>query len=203
MTHSRFSYKPAVAAAVVLMLAWAMGVGVAPVTAQASANITDNDTAENITEATTAADTLGNQESIQLSPTVELVGWEFRNDTAHVAVSVDRRPSTVLMADGVAGAGQAGSTRVPTVEETVLPGDTTIVRMPVESFEGDHMVTVGTTTGQESVRLSTGLEPASDDPLRHFGGESGLFWGMLMSIGMAFGAGAFVVWREDSGVKKA
>ena len=181
-----------------------MGMGGGVVSAQTQAPM--NDTAETATAAeqvTTEADALENQESIQLSSNVELVGWEFRNDTAHVAVTVGQRPATVMMADGVAGAGRAGSTRVPTVERSVRPAKTTVVKMPVASFDGDHMITVGTTAGQESVRLSTGLEPQSDDPLRHFGGESGLFWGMLMSIGMAFGAGAFVIWREDSGVKQA
>lgn len=199
MKQLNFFVQATVAAAIVM---WAVGMGVGAVAAQTTAeNATE--TAENVTAEETAATTLANQESIRLSTNVELVGWEFRNDTAHVAVSVDRRPASILMADGVAGAGQAGSTRVPTVEETVRPGETAIVRMPVESFDGDHMITVGASSGTASVRLSTGLEPASDDPLRHFGGESGLFWGMVMSIGMAFGAGAFVVWREDSGVKKA
>jgi len=74
--------------------------------------------------------------------------------------------------------------------------------MSVTSFQGGY--TVGVSSGSGTVRLSTAMDETSgEDPLQYFGGESGLFTGMGMSMLLSLGAAGWVVWREESGVIEA
>ena len=147
----------------------------------------------------TEADTLANQEEIRLEETTTLSGWEFSEGTARIAVEVDR-PTRISISDNVAGLGEQGATRVPVVTQRVFPG-TTVVSVPVESFAGGNAVTVA--AGGQGIRLSTEMDESGNDPFRHFGGESGLFSGMLLALVSAVGGAGWVLSREDKGVMEA
>ncbi|WP_159482983.1 hypothetical protein [Halorubrum sp. JWXQ-INN 858] len=183
---------------VAVAVALAMGMG--GVTAQ------ENDTETNVTDAVelvesdAAGDTLENQQSIRMGEHTEIVGWEFTDGRVHVAIDTDRT-QRVTISDGAAGVGDAGATRIPQVSERIYGGDTTVVTMPVETVMGGQVVAV--TLGGESVRLSTEMDDSGDDPFQYFGGESGLFSGMLLAVITSIGAAGYVLWREDSGVIKA
>ena len=189
---------------VAVAVALAMGMG--GVAAQenatdAEANVTDAvaDAVE-LVESDAAGDTLENQQSIRMGEHTEIVGWEFTDGRVHVAIDTDRT-QRVTISDGAAGVGDAGATRIPQVSERIYGGETTVVTMPVEETFGGHVVAV--TLGDESIRLSTDMDDSGDDPFRHFGGESGLFSGMLLALLSSIGGAGYVLWREDSGVRKA
>ncbi|AFD04002.1 ORF3 [Halorubrum pleomorphic virus 3] len=147
----------------------------------------------------TEADTLANQEEIRLEETTTLTGWEFVDGTARIGVEVDR-PTRISISDNVAGLGEEGATRIPVVTQRVFPG-TTVIAVPVESFAGGNAVSVA--AGGEGVRISTAMDESGNDPFRHFGGESGLFSGMLLALVSAVGGAGWVLRREDKGVMEA
>jgi hypothetical protein len=179
-----------------LAIGIAVGMGASPVAAQENTTVPVNVT---VGGGETEADTLANQEDIRLESTTTLTGWEFDDGRARIAVEVDR-PTRISISDNVAGLGEAGATRVPVVSQRVFPGSTVLV-VPVEEFGGGHAVTVG--AGAEGVRLSTEMDESGNDPFRHFGGESGLFSGMLLALFSSLGGAGWVLRREDSGVMEA
>lgn len=138
--------------------------------------------------------------TIQFGEWTELIGWGFENGTLQVAIDTERQRDVVIV-DSVAGFGEEGAVRPPT-SETSLEAGTHVVTMPVESFRGANSVTVNIEGA--SVRLSSEIqEREPDDPLQYFGGMSGLFWGIGMTVGLSACAAGYVVYREDSGVIKA
>ncbi|MDR5673108.1 hypothetical protein RH858_08090 [Halalkaliarchaeum sp. AArc-GB] len=168
--------------------------------ADAPANETVNESVAETILDESEADTLEHQEEIRLSDAVTIVGWEFENSQLRLGIEAERT-THVQIADGVAGMGEAGATRIPRIEERVFGDRTTVIVMPVEEFAGGHAVGVG--AGGSSIRLSTEMDESGDDPFRHFGGESGLFSGMLLAIFASLGGAGYVLWKEDSGVMKA
>ena len=65
-------------------------------------------------------------------------------------------------------------------------------------------LTMATPLAQQEERgafISTGTP--EENPFRHFGGESGLFSGVLMTVAVAAGSSWYVVRSEDSGVIEA
>jgi hypothetical protein len=47
------------------------------------------------------------------------------------------------------------------------------------------------------------MDTGGDDPLNNFGGHSGLFSGIMMTLLMSIGGAGFVLWREETGAHKA
>ena len=137
---------------------------------------------------------------IQLDDHTRITDYHFGEGSVTVEIEADR-PGSVTIADAMAGVGQAGATRVPETTHRVLPGEQSVT-MSVTSFGGGH--TVGISAGSGTVRLATALDESSgENPLQYFGGESGLFSGIGISMLLALAAAGWVVWREDSGVIEA
>lgn len=137
---------------------------------------------------------------IEFSESVEITEYELADGTVEFTLKTEDRVQ-VTVSDALAGVDQEGATIVPQKEFDVLPGEQTI-SMDVTEVNGGK--TAGVSIDGETVRLSTSMdEQAGENPLRYFGGESGVFAGIGLSMFMsAFGAG-FVLWREDKGVVKA
>lgn len=190
--------------AAALLLAMGMGMGMGAVAAQENAT-DENATAiapdaleDELGENETVADAFAHQEEIRFNNDTRIVGWEFRNGVARVAIESDRRTG-VKVSDNVAGIGEEGAIQVPTTSQFVERDEVTTVTMDVAEFQGGHSVSV--TVDGMTVRLST--EMRGENPLQYFGGESGLFAGMGLSIAMSGAAAAFVIWREETGVIEA
>lgn len=150
--------------------------------------------------ATAEADTLENQETIRMGEHTEIVGWEFSDGTVRIAIATERT-QFISMADQAVGLDQAGASKIPQVEQRIFGGETTIVSMPVKTAMGGHAV--GVAAGDSSIRITTEMDQSGDDPLRHFGGTSGLFSGFLQAVLAALGAAWYVLRTEESGVVKA
>jgi len=141
-----------------------------------------------------------NTDVIQLDDTTDIVDYHFGDGSVTLEIEATRAGS-VTIADAMAGIGDEGATRVPETTERITPGTNTVT-MSVTSFQGGY--TVGVSSGSGTVRLSTAMDETSgEDPLQYFGGESGLFTGMGMSMLLSLGAAGWVVWREESGVIEA
>ena len=150
------------------------------------------------TNGTTAG--LANQRAIEYNndANTSIVGWEFDDGRVTVALETERRTG-VTVSDALAGIGEDGAVQVPKTQQFLERESVTRVTMDVSEYNGGH--SVGVTVDGLTVRLST--EMNGDNPLRYFGGESGLFTGMIMSIVMSGAATGFVLWREESGVIRA
>ena len=137
---------------------------------------------------------------IELDDNTRIVDYHFGDGSVTIEIEADR-PGSVTIADAMAGVGEAGATRVPETTERILPGTQTVT-MSTTTFQGGQ--TVGVSSGSGTVRLATGMDEATgEDPLQYFGGQSGLFTGMGMSILLSISAAGWVVWREESGVVEA
>ncbi|GGL33911.1 hypothetical protein GCM10009037_16900 [Halarchaeum grantii] len=144
--------------------------------------------------------TLANTESIQMTDDARIVGWEFSQHHVKIAIEADSL-TRVTITDGGAGLEDAGSTRIPKTTRRIWGGETTIVSMPVATAFGGHVV--GVSIGDSGVRLSTEMDAQGRDPLRHFGGQSGLFSGIGIAILTSLGGAWYVLRSEASGVVEA
>jgi len=179
----------------VTAVAPAMGMGtwaaVEPVAAQENTS----------SNATTAAPPSTPNGTLALSDASRITDWEFQNDTVHVTVELEIS-RTVVITDGMAGVNTTGATRPPSQSWDLSRG-THELSMPVEQVRGGSSVTVATAGG--SYRLSTAMNPPDDEanPFETFGGESGLFWGVGMTVIVAALAAWYTIRTEASGVVEA
>jgi len=205
--------------AIALIAALGMGMGMGAVSAQDNISETENDSSmtdgveEEIgsqledenesdelgeSETETAADALDQTETIRFNDHTRITGWEFNDGQARVTIESDVR-SVAHMSDGLAGIGEEGAVDVPQTRQVLESGDTTTVTMQVTEFQNGH--SVGVEVDGKAVRLST--EIRNDNPLRYFGGETGLITGMVLSVAMSGAAALFVIYREQKGVIEA
>ncbi|WP_440769927.1 hypothetical protein [Natronorubrum sp. DTA28] len=128
--------------------------------------------------------------------------YELEDGEARITFVADQE-RTVDVEDAMDGIGQDGIVE-PYSREYNLSGGETTISMDVREFRGAS--TVGVTVDGSTARLSTEMEEpsdADDNPFETFGGESGLFFGVFMSVGLA-GLGTVIVLRqEESGVIEA
>lgn len=191
----------AILALVVLSLGlWAAGGAVA------QENTTAADRAEdelgNATDAGPATiDTLEENETIRFSDSARITGWEIADGRARVAIETEIE-TTVTVTDALAGIGEGGAVTVPKTTHELESGSH-IVTLPLETVRGGQGAAVE--ANGQTVRLSTAMSDPddSDNPFNYFGGESGLFTGMGMSVLFAGLAAVWVLKKEDSGVMKA
>jgi hypothetical protein len=143
-------------------------------------------------------DTLANQERIAFNNDTRILGWEFRDGQVTVALHTDRRAG-VTVSDALAGMDEPGAVAVPKTTQFLERDEVTIVRMDVSEYDGGHAV--GVEIDGMTVRITS--EMSEENPLRNFGGQSGLITGMALAIVMSGVAAAFVIRREETGVVKA
>ncbi|GAA0665388.1 hypothetical protein ACFQDG_02955 [Natronoarchaeum mannanilyticum] len=84
-------------------------------------------------------------------------------------------------------------------------GETTVTfRVYQESGAGVGIMSEAAREAEQGgAIISTGSDDADQNPLQTFGGESGLFTGVIMSVVLAALSAAYVVRSEDSGVIEA
>lgn len=173
---------------IVVAAALAMGMGVGPVAAQDAAN----ESAENATADLEQVAEFADGE-------VVITDYELTDGTAKITFDAERS-RTVTVSDALAGVDQEGAVQVPKQEFQIERGAATI-SMDVRELQGAS--TVGVSVDGKTVRLSTPLEQNESDPFATFGGESGLFTGVLMTVILAAAGAWWVVRSESSGVIEA
>ncbi|WP_224214632.1 hypothetical protein [Natrinema longum] len=187
MSRVEFSKTRVVLAFAVIAIA-AMGMGVGPVSAQDGENQSAPGNESNQTAL----------EQIAIDDQTRVVEFDVGNGDAQIVIESEE-PQPMIVSDALAGIEQAGATKVPEKEYQLSEGRNEI-SLSVASINGDSAVSVSTRGG--TVRLSSGMS-GSDDPFESFGGASGLFTGVLMTVGLAALAAFYVVKTESKGVEKA
>lgn len=179
-----------------------VGVGAVGVGAVENASNETNETEEiaDLLESETEVDTMEHQQRIRFNDHTSILGWEFSGGEVRVAIATERR-ATVTISDGMAGIGEDGATHVPESQYLIESGETMVLRMDAAEVQGGSAV--GVTVRGTTIRLASEMDEAGSDPFQYFGGESGLFSGMLLALLSSVGGAGYVLWREDSGVMKA
>ncbi|ELY42567.1 hypothetical protein [Natronorubrum sulfidifaciens] len=131
-----------------------------------------------------------------------ITDYSLEDGTATITFQTSRY-QRVTVSDALEGIDQDGAVQVPSETYELERGETTI-STDVREMRGSS--SVGVTVSGTTVRLSTEMEAPEqqdDNPFRHFGGESGLFSGIIMTVGLAAVGTAYVLRSEDSGVIEA
>ena len=139
---------------------------------------------------------------VEFSGGVWITDYSLEDGEATITFETSRY-QRVTVSDALAGVDQDGAVQVPSETYELERGETTI-STDVREMRGSS--TVGVTVSDTTVRLSTEMqapEQQDENPFRHFGGESGLFSGILMTVGLAVVGTAHVLRSEDSGVIEA
>ncbi len=97
------------------------------------------------------------------------------------------------------------SQRFAYAEKEIDAGETTVTfRVYQESGAGVGIMSEAARDAEQGgAIISTGSDDADQNPLQTFGGESGLFTGVVMSVVLAALSAAYVVRSEESGVIEA
>ncbi|SNZ12097.1 hypothetical protein SAMN06269185_1494 [Natronoarchaeum philippinense] len=154
---------------------------------------------ENATNGTAVEAGANYEETV--GPNVRLVDWEYTNGQFSLEFEADE-PTRVSITE--AGTWGEGTGQFNYVEQVVSEGRSTVV-VPVSDRDG---AAVGITTPASmdqgtGAYVSIGREEQSQNPLKTFGGESGLFTGVLMTIVLAALSAWYVVRSENTGVVEA
>nr|WP_252489576.1 hypothetical protein [Natronococcus sp. CG52] len=183
--------------ATVAALLLAMGMGAGPVAAQENATDKAADPLEEEANET-VAETRDDYEQ-EIDSETRITDWEYAPGMFTITIEADEETEVSM-------------TEASDWEE----GTGSFNYDEVELDEGENTVTFAVTDTQgagvaiatrRSLQQGTGARVSSgqveQNPFRHFGGESGLFSGVIMTVGTA-GIGAwYVVQSEESGVIEA
>ena len=170
-------------------VALAVGMGVMGVTAQ--------ETPTNDTDAEDELDDLEDEYDQVLDAQTRVVEWSFDNGVFTVTVDADEDTEIGITEAGGFEEG-SGSYNFETVE--IDEGESTVTFSTRDA--NGAAVTIST---QDSLAqgtgayLSTGTD-VEENPFRHFGGESGLFSGVVMTTLLAGIGAGYVVRSENKGV---
>ncbi|ELY97545.1 hypothetical protein C482_13019 [Natrialba chahannaoensis JCM 10990] len=147
----------------------------------------------------TSNESAGPEYEVEFGDDLRILEYQLEDGTATITFDADR-PFTVVVSDALAGVDQEGAVEVPQEEFEIDTGETTI-STSVREVNGAS--TVGVSVQGTTVRLGTEMEAQEENPFETFGGESGLFTGVIMTTGLAGLGTAYVIRSEDSGVIEA
>ncbi|ELY52795.1 hypothetical protein C493_15528 [Natronolimnohabitans innermongolicus JCM 12255] len=174
---------------VIAALALAMGMGVGGAIAEEPSNETENESAEY---------------ELAFGDDLRVLEYELEDGTATITFESDHaRNQTVTVTDAMEGIDSDGIVEPYNREYTISPGETTIT-MDVAEVHGASAV--GVTVQGTTARITSEMSDPSDadeNPFETFGGESGLFFGIFMSVALAAIGTVYVLRSEESGVIEA
>ena len=198
------------ATVVVVTLAMGMGAAIAPVAAQAQENATDSadDRADDELEDGAAENETAveaNDDFMQeIDTNTRITDWSYSPGMFTLTIEADE-PTKISMTE--AGTFEEG-TGTFNYEEVSLDEGTNTITFAVTARQGPDGagagVAIATARSLEQgggAYVSTGM--VEQNPFRHFGGESGLFTGVGMTVGLAALGAWYVVRSEESGVMEA
>jgi hypothetical protein len=180
--------------ATIVALALAMGMGVGPAVAQS------NETA-NQTSGDPVAEADGDRVRI-IDNETRVTDWSYEPGRFTLEIEADE-PTTISITESGSFEEDAKSFNYG---ERELDEGTQTVTFMVSPRQGQKGAAVAIAT-QKSLDagggaiVSTGM--VESNPFRHFGGETGLFSGVLITVGCAGGGAWYVIRSEESGVVEA
>ena len=174
-------------------LAMGIGMGVGPVAAQSN-QTASNQTNSAAQPATESVQTIDNQ--------TRVVDWSYEPGRFTLEIEADK-PTTISLTES--GSFEEGTTSFNYAERELNEGTQTVTFI-VAPREGGKGAAVAIAT-ENSLEQGTGAIVSSgmvqSNPFRHFGGESGLFSGVTMTVGFAALGAWWVVRSEENGVVEA
>lgn len=174
---------------VIAAAALAMGMGMGVVGAQEQANESNE----------TANATANESYELAFNENLRVLDYELEDGTATITFDADLG-RTIEVTDAMDGIGESGIVEPYSREYEIDRGETTIT-MDVTQVRGASSVSV--TAAGKTARFSSDFDQEPHDPLQYFGGISGLFTGIGLTVVIFGGAAWYVVRKEDSGVIEA
>ena len=184
--------------ATVVALALAMGVGLwaVPIAADSPAENASDELDEPANE--TAAEASGDYLQ-EIDGDTRITDWEYRPGMFTLEIEADE-PTTVSLTE--AGDFEEGTGSF-NYDEVRLEEGTNSVTFAVTDRQGAGVAIATSQSLQQGTGAFVSVGQVEQNPFRHFGGESGLFSGIIMTVSLA-GIGAwYVVRTEESGVIEA
>ena len=192
----------------VLVVVGLVAEGFGPIGTGAAVNETVNETIDQLEDETneTANETddplakMGDRAE-KIDQTMILEDWTYANGqfTLEFSNTGLSRPVMIEPRQEMA----EGTQRVTWHEEMVPRGGGTVT-IPAELVSGEASLRISTAESRSEQRalvISTGT--VDRNPLEYFGGTSGLFSGVFITVMLAVAGAGIVVWQEESGVVKA
>ncbi|MFC7214567.1 hypothetical protein ACFQO4_10830 [Saliphagus sp. GCM10025334] len=178
--------------ATIVAVSLAMGMGSMGALAQSQENATNETATEDGIEA-------GEDYERAIDAETRIVDWSYSSGRFTLTIEADERRRISLTE---AGTFEEGTTSF-NYDEVRLEKGTNTVTFAVADRDG---AAVAVATRQSLAQgtgavVSTGM--VEQNPFRHFGGESGLFSGVIMTTALAGVGAAYVVRSEESGVVQA
>ena len=181
--------------ATVAAVALAMCMGVGPVAAQSNQTAGNQTSGEPVAQAADdSVQTIDNQ--------TRVVDWSYEPGRFTLEIEADE-PTTISLTES--GAFEEGTTSFNYAERELDEGTQTVTFI-VSPRQGEKGAAVAIATAKSLEQgtgaiVSTGM--VQNNPFRHFGGESGLFSGVAITVGMAAVGAWWVIRSEENGVVEA
>ncbi|SDC06052.1 hypothetical protein [Natrinema hispanicum] len=181
--------------ATVAAVAIAIGTGVGPVAAQSNQTATNQTSGEPVAQAPDGSvQTIDNQ--------TRIVDWSYEPGRFTLEIEADES-TTISLTES--GSFEEGTTSFNYAERDLDEGTQT-VNFVVSPRQGEKGAAVAIAT-EKSLEQGTGAIVSSgmvqSNPFRHFGGQSGLFTGVIMTVALAALGAWYVVRSEENGVVEA
>ncbi len=182
-----------------------MGAGIAPVAAQEDAeNATDqgDDRSDGqLEDENESVPTVEPNEEFtqEIDSETRITDWEYEPGMFTIEIEADR-PTTVSMTE--ASDWERGTGSFNYAEEELEEGTNTIT-FPVTATQGAGVAIATEKSLNQGTGARISVGQVEQNPFRHFGGESGLFSGIGMTVGLAAVGAWYVVRSEVSGVIQA
>jgi len=177
-----------------------MGMG-APVQAQE-----ENNTTTNATTTAAAVEDTDRKRTKRVDSTTTITNWRYDEASQEFVLTVQSEiPATMTAAESVPTG--EGMREAAIVERELYVGANT-VRVPARKTNGTAVISITTpksVDAQRQIIIQYGERETDDEanPFETFGGESGLFWGVGMTVIVAALAAWYTIRTEASGVVEA
>ncbi|WP_436347691.1 hypothetical protein [Natronorubrum sp. FCH18a] len=188
------------ATTVALLAAMGMGMGMGSAIAAQENTTNSSDQADGELEGANESAVSPNEDFVrEIDSDTRIVDWSYNPGMFEIVIEADEgtRVSVTEAGDFEEGAGSFNYE-----EFDVEEGNNTIT-MPVTDRQGAGVAIATRRSLEQGGGATLSIGQVEQNPFRHFGGESGLFSGVLMTVGMAGGGSWYVIRSEESGVIEA
>ncbi|WP_343232846.1 hypothetical protein [Natrinema salinisoli] len=174
------------------MVALALAMGMGAVAAQ-------ENPAENATEAGEEAVSPDDDYEQEIDNETRIVDWDYRPGMFTITFEAD---SATKISMTEAGDFEAGTGSF-NYKEAGLQEGTNTVTMPVTDRQGAGVAIATRASLEQGSGAFVSVGQVQKNPFSNFGGETGLFSGVALSVSLAALGAAYVVRSEDTGVIEA
>ncbi|WP_049904752.1 hypothetical protein [Natrialba asiatica] len=183
---------------VAVLLAMGMGVATIPIAAQEDPGNASDQGNESLEDSQTTAEATDDYLQ-EIDSGTRITDWEYAPGmfTIEIEAESETEVSMTEAGDFEEGTGSFN------YQETELAEGSNTITMPVTDRQGAGVAIATRRSLQQGTGAFVSAGTAEQNPFRTFGGESGLFTGVIMTTGLAALGAAYVVRQEENGVIEA